>query len=99
MLYIPSEIIGISKGENAALNHNILLRKLNLSKETMRSKKVLDGASRLGGPFLGLRILILLTPYIFLKGKEKIPWFSSNTYLHVGAKELKKKGIHKEKNL
>lgn len=97
-LYIPSEIMGKSKGENATLNHNIRLRKLNLSKETMRSKKVLGAAYRLDNPFLGLSILFLLSPYIFLEGKERIPWFSSDTYLHVGAKELKKKGTHREKN-
>lgn len=97
-LYIPSEIIGTSKVENATLNHNILLRKLNLSKETMRSKKVLGAAYRLGGPFCGLRILFLLYSYIFLEGKERIPWFSSDAYLHIGAKELKKKGTHREKN-
>lgn len=57
----------------------------------MRSQKCL-----IGGPFVGLRTLILFSSNIFsVKG---IPCFSSDRHLNIGAKELKRKGTNKEEN-
>lgn len=53
-------------------------------------------AYRVDGPFIGLSTLILLSSNTF--SAKKTLWLSSDTYLHTGAKELKKKETNKELN-
>lgn len=56
--HVPSEMISISKKTNV-LNHNFLLRKLKLLKETTRSQKMLDVATEWVAPFIQLGTWIL----------------------------------------
>lgn len=54
---------------------------------------MLDAAYRAGGPFVGLSTWIL-SFNIFLG--EKDPWFSSDTYLYIEAKKLRRKGTKRK---
>lgn len=97
--HIPSEMISISKRKNV-LNHNFLLRKLKLLKETTRSQKNAWCCDRVGGPLYSARHLDSFFKWFFL-GREFYGFYQIIIYTHgqrnwKGKKLIEKKTFFKK---